>query len=382
MIEPKDMWYYHSTYVEDNSANLLQVLSMCNAFKDQNDIKSVRLYLMKSLLWSKRADELRVHNHDIDIKFIYIPRFFGGLARYIFSFVLIPSYLRALRNYQFSRNIFVVFLAYCFSKTVIFEVHNNKLHNKSLFMDMLMKRMLRVVARNDNNFFIVVISNALERYWNAEGISINKIVTLHDGFDEKQFAELPSKHQARIKVGWAHDKEVAVYTGNIRPNRGVEKIIEMASEFSEIEFYIIGGPEQFIGRLSKIIETNNVLNVYLLGEVNHDDIPCYLSAADILIAIWSNEVPTINYCSPLKVFEYLAAGRPILAHGYDSVKEVLKDGRNAILARPDKLVDLSEGFRRLLNYDKEKLSINAKRDSKEFTWQKRAERIVSKYGEN
>jgi glycosyltransferase involved in cell wall biosynthesis len=68
----------------------------------------------------------------------------------------------------------------------------------------------------------------------------------------------------------------------------------------------------------------------------------------VLLALWSKKVPTINYCSPLKIFEYMASGRIMVAHGFPTIKEVIKHNKNGLLARPDDFNDLVE--KRELHY--------------------------------
>jgi len=65
-----------------------------------------------------------------------------------------------------------------------------------------------------------------------------------------------------------------------------------------------------------------------------------LFASDYLLAKWSSEVPTINYCSPLKVFEYMATGKPIITQDFPTIKEVLTDKQDAVLAKNDSYEDL------------------------------------------
>jgi glycosyltransferase involved in cell wall biosynthesis len=110
-------------------------------------------------------------------------------------------------------------------------------------------------------------------------------------------------------------------------------------------------------------------------------IPSYLFTADILLALWSSDVPTINFCSPLKVFEYMAAGRLILAHGFPTIKEILVDGVNAYLANPNDLNDLDKKFKQALNDENEKIISNtARKDAFEkYSWSVRTNIIVNEF---
>jgi len=82
--------------------------------------------------------------------------------------------------------------------------------------------------------------------------------------------------------------------------------------------------------------------------------------------------------SPLKMFEYMAAEKPILATRLPSVMEVLVDGENAVLAEPDNPGELARGIKRIIE-DKEfsqRIGRRARQDVLHYTWEKRAQKIV------
>jgi glycosyltransferase involved in cell wall biosynthesis len=86
-----------------------------------------------------------------------------------------------------------------------------------------------------------------------------------------------------------------------------------------------------------------------------------------------------DYSSPIKLFEYLSAGKPIVASNLSSFNEILKDGMNSILVNPDSINEISESIEKLLN-DKalrDNLSSNSLELSKRFTWINRAKGMIS-----
>jgi glycosyltransferase involved in cell wall biosynthesis len=80
----------------------------------------------------------------------------------------------------------------------------------------------------------------------------------------------------------------------------------------------------------------------------------------------------------LKMFEYMAAGRPIVAADFPVVREVLRDGENALLVAPDSAEALAAGLSRALDDPElaDRISRRAGRDVREFAWERRAERIL------
>ncbi|MFC1794490.1 glycosyltransferase [Planctomycetota bacterium] len=87
-----------------------------------------------------------------------------------------------------------------------------------------------------------------------------------------------------------------------------------------------------------------------------------------------------KWTSPLKLFEYMAAKRPILASDIEVLKEVLVHEKNSILCDPDDNVAWQAGLRRLLN-DREladQLTSNAFADlAEKYTWSRRAEALLT-----
>ena len=120
-------------------------------------------------------------------------------------------------------------------------------------------------------------------------------------------------------------------------------------------------------------------NIVFTGHVRHQDVKQYLFAADVLLMIWSRQVPTINYCSPLKMFEYMAAERIIVGHAFPTILEVLKDGEDAYLADPDSFDDLRKKMALALNEEYPNSMAKRARElaMKKYTWQARARAILS-----
>ena len=107
-------------------------------------------------------------------------------------------------------------------------------------------------------------------------------------------------------------------------------------------------------------------------------IPDYLYASDILLALWSSKVPTINYCSPLKIFEYMAAGRTIIAHNFPTIREVLENEMDSLLCEPDNFDSLRSSLNKALN-DKKNSDYGLRARKKAFklyAWDKRVSELI------
>ncbi len=146
------------------------------------------------------------------------------------------------------------------------------------------------------------------------------------------------------------------------------------------ELVIIGGDDRGIERLRKVASENGVSErISFKGDVPHNEVMRFLSEADVAVIPLTKDHISAYYTSPLKLFEYMSAGVPIVSSDLPSIREILRDGENAILVKSEDPEAIATGIRMILN-DKglaEKISNQAMIDVKEYTWDKRAERIIS-----
>jgi glycosyltransferase involved in cell wall biosynthesis len=217
---------------------------------------------------------------------------------------------------------------------------------------------------------IVSISEALKQALINYGFNGSRIIVAHDGFDPEKFHEIIDTKDARIALKLPLDSKIITYTGSLYKDRKIENIIRLAERFQDALFVVVGGPNDQCEYYRRVAQSRGLKNVHLTGQVKHSTVPFYLQASDILLALWSSEVPTINYCSPLKIFEYMASGKLILAHGFETIKEVLSDGVNAVIVEPDSFEDLCDKLDYILtNDDLQHLGDNARKIAFEkYSW--------------
>lgn len=262
--------------------------------------------------------------------------------------------------------------------SVIFESHNTRQHSRSRILHLFIKNEIKKVAGSNHFLCLFSISQALLNYWKNQDIPQKKLFAWHDGFDTSLFDPMLSKSQAREIHKLPLNKRIILYTGGLYRDREIENILKLAKSNPEHLFIIVGGPEKNKFFFERKALRMSIRNVRLKGFVQHKEIPEYLYAADILLALWSGKVPTINYCSPLKLFEYMAAGRLILAHDFPTIREVLEDGKDAILCQPDNFQSLNSKFTEAIKkIDDDTFGNNARRKAVEmFSWDTRVYKLL------
>lgn len=282
----------------------------------------------------------------------------------------------------FVRDPLLLKLAFDANYPILFEVHHADFHHRNKFLSKRWEKYVIKVLNDDHVRKVITISNALMEFWQKKGIPESKILVAHDGFCSHLFKGKKGKIDARVMLGLPKHQKIVVYVGSLYENRGIERIISLAKIFTETLFIVLGGLEeqrQYYFDLSKKVNVNNIL---WKGFLPHSEIPDYLQAADALLLLFTWHVPTIRFCSPLKVFEYMAAGRPIVGEAYPTITEVLQNNHTAYLANPEDFEDLCENLKVALSDDVSDVGRLARDTAFElYTWENRARSIIdSIYG--
>ncbi|MEZ4649685.1 MAG: glycosyltransferase family 4 protein [Candidatus Eisenbacteria bacterium] len=188
--------------------------------------------------------------------------------------------------------------------------------------------------------------------------------------------EGPASADRRLRIG---------YVGHLYEGRGIDLILELARRLPEAEFHLVGGTDEDVARWSP--EAESAGNVRLHGFLPPSRLDAYRQSFDILLAPYARSVAvsggggldTVKWMSPLKLFEYMAAGKAIVASHLPAIEEVVEDGVNALLAAPGDPDDWEAKLRALLHdaARRERLGASAlELFLEKYTWEKRAERIL------
>ena len=182
------------------------------------------------------------------------------------------------------------------------------------------------------------------------------------------------------------DKKIVAYVGKYKTNgapKGVDDIVVAVGQLhmldSSVALLIVGLNEDEHSEVQGLAVVSGLEgSVYLRIHVPHEEVPRYLRAADVLIMSYPSTEHYAHYMSPLKLFEYMASGVPIVSSDLPSIREVLNEN-NSILVEPDNPEKLADGIKKVLQNQNlaEKISKQAYEDIKKYTWQKRAEHILN-----
>jgi glycosyltransferase involved in cell wall biosynthesis len=280
-----------------------------------------------------------------------------------------------------SRNLYASFaLAILYRMPLLFETHQLE--------SGLRKWMQRMIVRCPWVITVLISDHLkihLERYL---GVAPNRTLVLHDaapeGITPVPMAERRQRLCALAEIARGPWKRVCGYFGHLYSGRGVEMIEAIAAARPDVLFLVYGGTEADLIRKSK---SNHLTNLAFMGHVSHPIARQLMCLVDVLLMPYQQSVSigvaghdTARWMSPMKMFEYLGTGVPIISSDLPVLREVLRDGENCLLAYPSDVHSWLAALERLEGDTNlaEHLGKNAHNQYiRQHTWTRRAEQIIA-----
>lgn len=271
----------------------------------------------------------------------------------------------------YSRSAICLFFNLCMGRPFIYEVHSIPRTSFHAFME-------RRILGSKHLKNMVFISDQLRSWYKQRypQAILNKDRLLPDAADAfvKPGVSAELRGTSSCKVG---------YLGHLYRGKGGETIVALAQAMPDVDFHVVGGRPEDITRL----ELQGVgPNVFFYGHVAHRETKRYLQAFDIVLAPYAQQVHLAHtnvdigqWMSPLKLFEYMSASKPIIASDLAVLREILSHEHNALLAEPENIESWVGCVRTLMNNPDLKKSIAAQALNdfeRKYTWRKRAEQVV------
>lgn len=373
--------YLANVRIPTEKAHGLQIIKMCEAFKlEGNEVE---------LVVAKRVDNQLEHlepfnyygvENKFPIKKLWLidlvdrNYFFRSLSVLIqnTSFALSAFFYLLFKRTDiiYSRDEFSLFLLSLVKKNLILELHTFP-QSKFFLYRFLWRRLKKI---------IVITSHLKNLIIEKIGIAENKILVSPDGVDINQFALTQNRDDCRRKLNLPLDKNIVIYTGQLFTWKGVYVLAQASKFLTDKELIVlVGGMEYDKIKLEKFILANNLKNIKIIRHQAPTLMPYWLKAANVLVLPNSAKKEISKfYTSPMKLFEYLASGQPIVASDLPSISEIL-NSHNAILVKPDEPKALALGIKKALS-DSILAGIIAKQaflDAQGYSWPNRARNILN-----
>ncbi|MFQ5536254.1 MAG: glycosyltransferase [Gemmatimonadota bacterium] len=227
---------------------------------------------------------------------------------------------------------------------------------------------------------VVTHSGLARESFLARGFAPERVLVAHNGYDPPP-GRVPDRDASRRDLNMPADAPVVVYAGGVSPEKGLDALFSMAPALPDVHFLVVGHVpgSRGAGWFRAEVEGAGLDNVRMIPRVGPGEVLRYLAAADVLY------IPTTaaplrksgRTVLPMKTFQYLGAGRPIVGPDLPDLREVLESGRNALLVPPDDPKEAVAAIRRILS-DADlarRLGQEATRTAQEHSWSARARRI-------
>lgn len=213
------------------------------------------------------------------------------------------------------------------------------------------------------------------------GVDTEKVIVEGDAMSPTLFADKIRADVWRYSCSIPNGAPIVGYTGQLHSmglSKGVEVLLEALTHIAECHALIAGGPDTVAQKMMKSMPSSLRERVHFLGVLPHQDIPSVLRACDVLVypAPKSSHPFYQRDTSPLKLFEYMAAGRPIVCADIPPVRDTVNES-HVTFFDPGDVQGLAHAIRQLLqNPNQDQVNV-AKRHVEQFTWEKRMGRIFA-----
>ncbi|MEK7515161.1 MAG: glycosyltransferase [Patescibacteria group bacterium] len=367
------LYYVANNQLPTPKAHGLQIMKMCEAFASLGieceliipDRRTYPSIVEKDPLAyyevKHRFKVTRLPSADFITVTTFAPlaKFFFWLQQLAFGFS-VRRYLSHANGVIYARDPFSLFVLSSLRLPMYWEMHSMPKNINSY----IYRKVLRAIRG------IITISNGLRE--DVARIYAGQILVAPDGVSLEMFQGVPSRNDARVALDLPQDKKIVVYTGHLYGWKGVDTLFGAAESMPEALFVLVGGtPEDVRAYHTKYGSRSNII---LKGFIPHSQVPMYLSAGDVVVLPNSQkERISSRYTSPLKLFEYMASGTPIVASDLPSIREIV-DESMAVFVAPDNPDSLVEGISASFKVGLEKAS-HAKATVVKYAWKSRAQNI-------
>jgi len=369
--------YVTNTRFPTEKAHGLATVKLCEALSNLGH----EVEIIAPSLWRKKKEgvfdyydvkkNFKIFNiFTIDLMPFRLPEKLAFLVQ-IFSFSK-SALLYSLVKYRGQKNVIffshdyipLYFLTFI-SKNIFYDVHH--FPGKNFMYRRVMKKSFGFAVQTKWKL------KALEQEWK---IHSDKMIYWPNGTDVFEMGI--SKNEARKSLDLPKERKMVLYTGQLFGWKGVDTLIRAVDIINEdADVYIVGGSSEDVKTVRKNIPQSNNERIKFISFQPHNTIPLWLRSADILVLPnTAKQKVSLYYTSPMKLFEYMASGTPIVASNIPSITEIL-DSESAFLAEPDNPSSFGNAINDALSDYKiaEKKASRAEEEVKKYTWESRARKI-------
>jgi glycosyltransferase involved in cell wall biosynthesis len=312
-----------TSQVPSTTANSIQVMKVCQAMQILGH--QVKLWTpgKKDKSFSDIADLYGLHE---PFELAWVPSW-DQLKRYDFAWKAISEAIAWSADLIYTWTPQAALFASWKNRGSVLEMHDRA---TGKFGPGILRQYL---SETRTGFELVCVTRALRLALEKQltvTIPDDRVVIAPNGVDEERYQNLPDAEKAREILGLTQQPTVS-YTGHFYAGRGIDVLFDLAARFPQVQFLWIGGREKELADVRARLQQKDLSNVILTGFVDNQKLPLYQAASDVLLMPYERSIAgssggnSADICSPMKMFEYMAAGRAIITSDLPVIHEVLNE---------------------------------------------------------
>lgn len=220
---------------------------------------------------------------------------------------------------------------------------------------------------------LIAVSEAIRGFLVEDGVDNDKIITISNGIRGDLFHTGVDGQPRRKEFSIDDDAVVIVFLGSFQPFHRVDLLLEAAAKLEtdqKIHLFLVGGDKRVPEYQTMADKLGLSDQTTFTGRIPYEDVASYIAAGDIAIM-----PATGSYTNPMKLYEYMALGKAVLAPSQPNVVEIATHDENAYLFEAENVDSMTAALKTVIEDEglRKKLGENAGKLGAENTWMKRGE---------
>jgi glycosyltransferase involved in cell wall biosynthesis len=356
------------------SADSEQIISSLSALSTLADVSLISACYRQKKPATKK--ELEVYYQEkINFKIEFIPHLFKnirGIEKLSFALRSARKIRNSSADVVYTRNIPVLICILLGTNLPVFFESYRPWPSRNFLSKWFFKKLV------DHSKFggVILHSNFAGKSFRNVGFCSAQLIVAHNAVNIGKYGNFDRSETLKF-FDLPEDKIIVTYSGRVTVDKGLMRIFDLADEFRDVLFLVVGSEEE--GLIEE--KAKEFTNVKVLPWQDKKSVYRLLTASDILYipnSLHAREKAQ-NTVLPLKTFLYKASGIPIVAPNIEDIVEVLTHMKTAVLVEPDNLEKEKEAFELLIKDEdlRRKIGANAQNEMKDLTWKNRANNILS-----
>ena len=364
------MAFITTSVIPSSSANSIQVMKVAHAHRALGQTVHLWAPDFGSASWEQLAEQYGLSDR---LEVVWLP-FTPSRKQYDFCWNAVRAAIAWGADVIYTWSLQAAVFALLQKRPVVMEFHDFPMGRIG---PTLYRGLMRISGKKLILTTTRALADGLEKRFRIP-IPTDQLQIAPNGCDLERYARLPEPWQARGELGLADNFTVG-YSGHFYAGRGMDLLLAIAKGLPDFSFLWVGGKPEDVQPWQQKLELENIRNVTITGFIPNSRLPLYQAAAEVLVMPYDTRISGSSggeisaVINPMKMFDYLASGRVLVASDIPVFHEVLHKGI-AVFCPPD---DSGAWIQALANLrdDPEKrarIGVQAKQEASQYSWTRRA----------